>query len=89
MSNVAPYKKIVASRGPAVGRIRRINHLQIVVLDMEASLRFYRDLLGFTVIRTFLAECRQPIGRISEGVIRHSGLLMRRVTLLMRRVTLR
>jgi catechol 2,3-dioxygenase-like lactoylglutathione lyase family enzyme len=42
----------VTERGPAVGRIRGINHLVVVVDDMEESVRFYRDLLGFKVVRT-------------------------------------
>ena len=42
----------VTERGPAVGRIHGVNHLVLIVDDMDASVRFYRDLLGFKVVRT-------------------------------------
>jgi catechol 2,3-dioxygenase-like lactoylglutathione lyase family enzyme len=49
---MASHKRILASTGDAAGRIRGINHLQMVVHDMAVALPFYRDLLGFTVVRT-------------------------------------
>ncbi len=36
--------------------IRRYHHVSITVSDMEKSIRFYRDLLGFTVLGTFDSE---------------------------------
>ena len=34
------------------GRVLAVRHLGIVVKDLERSLRFYRDALGFKVVRT-------------------------------------
>ena len=42
----------VTQAGAATGRIHGTNHLVLIVDDMDASVRFYRDLLGFTVVRT-------------------------------------
>jgi len=58
---LAPHQRVVATKGPATGRITGINHMQLVVLDMDASVRFYRDILGFTVIRT-LGIDYSPVG---------------------------
>ena len=49
---LAAHQRIVASTGPAAGRIHGINHLQMIVHDMTLALPFYRDLLGFKVVRT-------------------------------------
>ncbi len=48
----ATHKKIVAQKGPAVGKITGINHCVLVVKDMDESIRFYRDLLGLKVVAT-------------------------------------
>jgi catechol 2,3-dioxygenase-like lactoylglutathione lyase family enzyme len=42
----------VTKKGAAVGRIHGVNHLALIVDDMDASVRFYRDGLGFEVVRT-------------------------------------
>jgi catechol 2,3-dioxygenase-like lactoylglutathione lyase family enzyme len=46
------FPSYVTELGPATGRIHGTNHLALVVDDMDASVRFYRDLLGFKVVRT-------------------------------------
>jgi catechol 2,3-dioxygenase-like lactoylglutathione lyase family enzyme len=38
------------ARGPATGKINGVNHLMLVCKDFERSLRFYRDVLGFTLL---------------------------------------
>src|ERR1051325_4016344 len=43
---------IKTTGGPAVGRLAGVNHLQLIVSDMDRSVRFYRDILGLRVIRT-------------------------------------
>jgi catechol 2,3-dioxygenase-like lactoylglutathione lyase family enzyme len=58
---IPEYKRIITSKGSAVGRITGVNHIQLVVLEMEASVLFYRDLLGFRVIRTLGADY-MPVG---------------------------
>jgi len=52
MATTAPHQRIVAERGAAAGRITGMNHIQLVVRDIDVSTRFYRDVLGFKVIRT-------------------------------------
>ena len=49
---LAAHQRIIASRGPAAGKITGISHLVMVCRDLERSTRFYRDLLGFKVVRT-------------------------------------
>lgn len=46
------HQEIVATAGDATGRICGINHLVLLTQDMDASVRFYRDLLGLRVVRT-------------------------------------
>jgi catechol 2,3-dioxygenase-like lactoylglutathione lyase family enzyme len=48
---VAPHE-VVKSKGAAVGRITGINHIALVCQDMDATVRFYRDILGLRVIAT-------------------------------------
>lgn len=43
---------LVTKAGPAVGKLTGINHLQFIVDDIDESVRFYRDVLGFEVVRT-------------------------------------
>jgi catechol 2,3-dioxygenase-like lactoylglutathione lyase family enzyme len=38
--------------GEAVGKINGFNHIVLMCRDMDRSVRFYRDLLGLTVVRT-------------------------------------
>jgi catechol 2,3-dioxygenase-like lactoylglutathione lyase family enzyme len=48
-----PYhRRVLQEAGPATGRISGINHLVMFTRDMNESVRFYRDLLGFRVVRT-------------------------------------
>ncbi len=44
--------------------IKNIRHTGIVIKDLEASLRFYRDMLGFQII-TQMEECGDYIDKIS------------------------
>lgn len=43
---------ICSTRGPAAGRLTGVNHLQLIVSDMDRSVTFYRDILGMRVVRT-------------------------------------
>lgn len=43
---------ILQEAGAATGRISGINHLVLFVDDMNAGVRFYRDILGLRVVRT-------------------------------------
>ncbi|GHB67660.1 hypothetical protein GCM10010377_68190 [Streptomyces viridiviolaceus] len=47
---------LVTSAGPAAGRLQGVNHLQLIVDDMDESVRFYRDVLGLRVVRTRTKE---------------------------------
>jgi catechol 2,3-dioxygenase-like lactoylglutathione lyase family enzyme len=49
---LAPHQQIVASTGPAAGKITGFNHLVMLCTDLDRSTRFYRDLLGMKVVRT-------------------------------------
>ncbi|MCW2982709.1 MAG: Glyoxalase/bleomycin resistance protein/dioxygenase [Conexibacter sp.] len=44
--------QVVQSGGAAAGKLRGINHLALFTHDMEATVRFYRDVLGLKVVRT-------------------------------------
>jgi catechol 2,3-dioxygenase-like lactoylglutathione lyase family enzyme len=57
-TRLEPHQRIVETKGDAVGLIRGINHLVLVCRDMEASVRFYRDLLGLRLVLT------QPTPRV-------------------------
>ena len=46
------HQRVVATKGPAVGRITGMNHLVMYTHDMDECVRFYRDLLGLKVVRT-------------------------------------
>lgn len=46
------HRRILQEAGPATGRISGINHLVLFTRDMNEAVRFYRDLLGFRVVRT-------------------------------------
>ena len=46
----------VTSRGEAAGKLLRFSHLVFVTRDMDATVRFYRDVLGFQVASTRLAD---------------------------------
>ncbi len=46
------HKHIVTETGAAAGRLRGINHLVLITHEMEAGVRFYRDILGLKVVRT-------------------------------------
>lgn len=71
----------VRSAGPAAGRINAINHLVLLVRDMEESLAFYRDLLGLTVAKSvgpFDLPDGKRIGRnyfLEMGPARYLGLV--------------
>lgn len=57
---------MVQQAGPAAGRIGGINHLVLLVRDMEESLAFYRDLLGLRVAKSvgpFVLDDGRTIGR--------------------------
>lgn len=43
---------VVKQGGAAAGRLTGISHLAFITHDMEASVRFYRDVLGLKVVRT-------------------------------------
>jgi catechol 2,3-dioxygenase-like lactoylglutathione lyase family enzyme len=47
-----PHQQIVASSGPAAGKLSRFNHIVLVCRDMEESVHFYRDILGLKVVGT-------------------------------------
>lgn len=46
------HQRILQESGPATGRISGINHLVMFTQDVNEGVRFYRDLLGFRVVRT-------------------------------------
>ncbi|MBS1694199.1 MAG: VOC family protein [Actinobacteria bacterium] len=46
------HRRVRQEAGPATGRISGINHLVMFTRDMNQSVRFYRDLMGFRVVRT-------------------------------------
>lgn len=46
------YKRVVQTKGPAIGRIKGINHLVLYAKDVGKSVWFYRDILGLKVVRT-------------------------------------
>jgi catechol 2,3-dioxygenase-like lactoylglutathione lyase family enzyme len=48
----APHQQVLQVRGPAAGRISGINHIVLFVGDIEAAVRFYRDVLGLKIVRT-------------------------------------
>ena len=52
MRQLAKHQRIVASRGPAVGKITGINHLVLFARNMDESIRFYRDILGLKIVKT-------------------------------------
>lgn len=51
MSTTSP-KDILQTKGPAVGKLNRMNHIVLVCRDMEESVRFYRDILGLKLVGT-------------------------------------
>ena len=55
------YQDIRDTAGDAVGKISGINHLQLVVRDMDEAVRFYRDILGLKVVRTMGKEALDRI----------------------------
>ena len=72
MDQTPRHKKIVATKGPAVGKITGINHLVLFTHDMNECVKFYRDLLGLKVVRTqprfsSNALSLQKSARISKG----------------------
>lgn len=46
-------KDVRTENGPALGRVKGVNHLQLIVGDMAESVTFYRDLLGLRLVRTY------------------------------------
>jgi catechol 2,3-dioxygenase-like lactoylglutathione lyase family enzyme len=56
-------RAIVASKGPAAGRIEGINHLVLIVRSMDDSLPFYRDILGLRVAKS-VGPFELPDGRV-------------------------
>lgn len=46
------HRRILQEAGPATGVISGINHLVLFTQDMNEAVQFYRDLLGFRVVRT-------------------------------------
>lgn len=72
---------MILTRGPAAGRIGGINHLVLLVADMEESLAFYRDILGLTVAKSvgpFELPEGKRIGRnyfFEMGPSRYLGLV--------------
>jgi catechol 2,3-dioxygenase-like lactoylglutathione lyase family enzyme len=52
MEGSTAYKEIVPSKGHAVGKLTRFNHIVLICRDMEESVTFYRDILGLKVVGT-------------------------------------
>lgn len=46
------HQRILQENGAATGRIKGINHLVLFVDNMDAGVRFYRDIMGLRVVRT-------------------------------------
>lgn len=44
--------EVVQAGGAAQKRLRGLNHLALFTHDMEATVRFYRDILGLKIVRT-------------------------------------
>jgi len=69
MNDVPRHRQIVATKGPAVGKITGINHLVLFIPDMDEGVRFYRDLLGLKVVRT------QPLFSTNALSLRETALM--------------
>ena len=63
---IAAHQQIIAEAGEAAGRIRGVNHIQLIVRDIDESTRFYRDVLGFKVMRT-LGDYTPPGGNVGRN----------------------
>lgn len=46
--------------------IRGVGHVAITVSDLEQSLRFYRDILGFPVVRSFVQSTWAGGGKVTD-----------------------
>lgn len=68
------HKNITAARGPAVGKITGINHIVLFTHDMDASIRFYRDLLGLKIVRTQPRFWTNALG-LQEKALMSAGIL--------------
>ena|SRR2546422_2977948 len=64
-------------RTPAIGTRERsplrISHIWLYVKDIEASTRFYRDILGFKIVETFPDGSLLSAGQILLGIHREEG----------------
>ncbi len=49
-------RNIVTQKGDATGRIVGMSHIQLVCNDMDEAVKFYRDVLGFKIVRTIGEE---------------------------------
>jgi catechol 2,3-dioxygenase-like lactoylglutathione lyase family enzyme len=56
--SVAP-QEVITSKGEAVGRLTGLSHIVFVCRDMDATVRFYRDILGLKVITTSGQKAQQ------------------------------
>lgn len=63
----------VTGTEPMVGRVRELGHIVLYVADLERSLRFYRDLLGWPVR---FAPHGMPAAGFSAGTTHHDLLLI-------------
>jgi catechol 2,3-dioxygenase-like lactoylglutathione lyase family enzyme len=66
---------LAVAEGPALTPVRRTS---IVTADVDASLRFYRDLLGFTV--EYDVEATQPaqLAAFAPGAVKGRAIALRR-----------
>jgi glyoxylase I family protein len=81
----APYQVVILTRYPAhdwseVTEIRGVSHLSLSVRDLDASLAFYRDVLGLQILmEPFDAtafsgrEALMLAGRVAIGLQEHAG----------------
>ena len=57
-------QQIVKSKGEAVGKLTGVSHIAMMCKDMNATIRFYRDVLGLTIIAT---SGPAPVNRLDTG----------------------
>ncbi|MFG3525108.1 VOC family protein [Nocardia nova] len=69
MSDYSP-RSLIKSSGPAAGRLKGVNHLQLIVDDMDTSVRFYRDILGLRLVRTRTKE-NYPLQKRGFNMLRN------------------
>lgn len=74
---VAPHE-VVTSKGDAVGKLTAFSHVVMVCRDMDATVRFYRDILGLNVVFTSGEEAIQARDQRDANDPRFAGETIKR-----------